>query len=89
MADPRYRCCDWYCQRIYTISEALRAPHPFIEGDEILGCPGCQEVIEGVDAQFLCDEPGCEEPHSCGTLTPEGYRMTCHRHKPERVKGHE
>jgi hypothetical protein len=32
----------------------------------------------------LCDEPGCYDPVSCGTPTPDGYRNTCYEHKPDK-----
>jgi len=34
-------------------AEKLVAPHPFIEGAEIFGCPHCQQCEEGFTA--LCD----------------------------------
>lgn len=36
----------------------------------------------------LCDEPGCFADGSCGTPTPEKYRLTCFKHMPkEKEKG--
>jgi len=42
-------------------------------------CPACRTPE---NFRSLCDEPGCEIEMSCGTLTPDGYRNTCHRHAP-------
>ena len=44
----------------------LIAPHPFIAGDTIAGCPQCREVDEIVNC---CDEPGCKEHATCGMPT--------------------
>lgn len=80
MSETRYRCQD--CEHIFVTSEFLRAPHPFHDAEEITGCPECREVFSDVDAETLCDEPGCDEPTSCGTTTKGGYRRTCYPHRP-------
>jgi hypothetical protein len=71
----KYRC-DWRGQD----HEALRAPDPFNEGDELIACPKCREVSV---LQVACDEPDCWEFVSCGTPTADGYRRTCHKHAPK------
>lgn len=59
-------------------AEKLAAPHPFIEGAEIFGCPHCQQCEEGFTA--LCDSDDCINPVSGGTPTPEGYKFLCYKH---------
>lgn len=57
----------------------LRAPNPFDLSDELTGCPKCREVGT---IRTCCDEPGCWEPDTMGTPTPDGYRRTCWKHQP-------
>lgn len=76
----RYKCneCDYVCDE----SELLSAPNPFIPDDIITGCPRCKlaEVMQGA-----CDEPGCNDFATCGTLTNDNeYRVTCGKHWPGR-----
>ena len=80
MAETRWRCreCNW----ITAESGLPRAPHPFITGRTVEGCPHCFEIG---DFDRICDEPGCDGIQSIGMPTPTGYRMTCHRHAPEEV----
>lgn len=59
-------------------TEKLVAPHPFIEGAEIFGCPYCQRCEEGF--MPLCDYGDCTDPTSGGTPTPEGYQFFCYKH---------
>jgi len=77
MIDERWKCihCDW----IGGIDQMLVAEHPFDPDDEVRGCPDCKEVNPFAR---LCDEPGCTQRATCGTPTPEGYRLACHEHRP-------
>jgi hypothetical protein len=36
-----------------------------------------------LDKEEMCDESGCNEPSTCGTPTPAGYRRTCSDHCPK------
>lgn len=73
----KYTCDN--CYENIKEGELLKAPHPFIEGDNIYGCPNCKEIDKISEA---CDEPDCWRPASCGTPTKDGYRRTCGIHKP-------
>lgn len=68
----RFKCEE--CGKIFEESEMLRAPHPFIPAAEVGGCPSCHEIDLFC---MLCDEPGCQDPVSCGFPSPTGYRQTC------------
>ncbi len=76
----------WACQDCAWRGHAkdlLHGQHPFIEGEEVLGCPQCKNL----DGLFnVCDEAGCWKYVSCGTPTADGYRMTCGDHYPNRNK---
>ena len=72
----RVRCTN--CARVFEEESALTAPHPFIGGRTIMGCPSCQEIGE---FSAICDEPGCEEAHMCGWNSPSGWRKTCWDHR--------
>jgi hypothetical protein len=63
--------CDW----VGTV--LLDAPHPFIEGVRIAGCPDCKEV-DGL--QSACAADDCKREASCGTPTPDGYKHFCYDH---------
>lgn len=76
----KLKCSERRCSWVGTLAQALQAPHPFRDGDEVRGCPDCLEVETLV---YACDEPGCTEEVSCGTPTPGGgYRTTCGKHAP-------
>lgn len=70
----RYLCED--CGHVTT--EPKRANHPFILGEQILGCPECGEVY----IVLACEVDGCLREASCGTNTDDGYRRTCGPHAP-------
>ncbi len=74
--DTKIKCgCGWKGIE----KELLKAPNPYLE-DEIIGfCPKCKDAFELL---YVCDEPGCWEPRTCGTSTKNGYRHTCGKHKP-------
>jgi hypothetical protein len=76
-ADEKLVCeaCNYGCKRRFL----LDAPNPFDPGNRIFGCPGCKSVNT---MRSCCDEPGCWEPDTCGTLTPGGHRRTCGKHQP-------
>ena len=69
----------WRCGWHGDSATVLRAPDPFNEGCELLACPKCHDQT----IRTCCDEPDCWEPDTCGTPTPDGYRRTCWRHKPD------
>ena len=76
-AKCRYWRCGWHGPR----SEVLTAPSPFDPDDQLSVCPKCREA----DPAAGCDEPGCDAEGSCGTPTPDGYRVTCSKHWPGRA----
>lgn len=67
--------CGWSGES----SDLLSAPDPFEVGGTITACPNCKDICSLVVA---CDEPGCYQHASCGTPTENGYRNTCHDHRP-------
>lgn len=73
----KMRCpeCDW----VGPWDSALRAPHPFIEGEEVRGCPECRDIEDFI---LCCDIDGCIEQATMGTPTKDGYRQTCYKHAP-------
>ncbi len=62
-----------------TDDDILSAPSPFEPQFTIYACPACKEIEQ---LRGCCDEPGCWEPDTCGTPTPDGYRRTCGDHVP-------
>lgn len=75
MSATLWKCdeCGWRG----TSEDFKRAPHPFRQGEEIIGCPQCGCTDEFVN---MCDEPGCDREASSGWPSPQGYRRTCHNH---------
>lgn len=71
----RWACndCDWI------EVNRMSAPHPFIPGDTIYGCPHCG----GIDLNGVCEIDGCDEIASCGTPTKGGYARCCGKHFSE------
>jgi hypothetical protein len=67
--------CDWRGQD----DELLKAQNPFDADDIVIGCPKCKSIDSIV---CVCDEDGCWDPGTCGTPTPDGYRNTCWKHRP-------
>lgn len=78
MTDRKLVCqeCNWQGRT----SDCLEATNPFGKEGTIHGCPDCKEVECFATA---CDEDGCWESVTCGTPTPDGYRMTCSKHEPK------
>jgi phage FluMu protein Com len=70
-----WRCvaCNW----VGVEAEMPHAPHPFLPGQCVYGCPKCQEID---DFEILCDVTGCAEVAGCGWPSADGYRHTCHKH---------
>lgn len=68
----KYLCmeCGW------TGTDPLNAPHPFIEGDSVLGCPKCKEM----ELRKACEADDCWQEVSCGMNTQEGYKLLCSKH---------
>lgn len=71
----KWQCDD--CEHVFTAEQFLKAPNPFDERQQIVGCPGCK----GVDGfTNLCDEEDCTTEATCGWNSPKGYRRTCGHH---------
>lgn len=75
----KVKCDERRCEWQGLAHELLTATHPFNVYDKIKGCPKCRQCGTIVP---VCDEPGCWNPASCGTPTPDGYRSTCGNHIP-------
>ena len=71
----------WYCPECEKISfdnELLTAPHPFLEGETLDGCPHCREVVHMTVACWKCDNKAIG-----GATFPAGdYRFHCAQHGP-------
>jgi len=80
MTAPRWICDE--CGHVTTTP--LDAPHPFIEGERVDGCPSCQDCKT---LSRACDEPGCRREATCGTPAPGGYRRVCGDHYEQITKG--
>lgn len=78
----------WECENCNAVSlehELLRAPSPFDQDDELIGCPVCKSC-EGFTE--LCEMPDCEKPATCGGAFADGvYRRTCGQHADWLRKG--
>ena len=77
------RVTRWLCGGCYWLgddAELLHATSPFDPDDTIVACPRCKAVNAVENA---CDEPGCNQPATCGFPDPGGYRRTCFRHYRE------
>lgn len=69
----RNRHCGWNGRE----PETLKAPHPWIEGETLMGCPACKDT----DSLYaICDEAGCLKEVSCGWPSENGCRQTCGSH---------
>ena len=77
----KYICINRHCGWHGMDNEILRSPNPFIDGDELIACPGCREM----ELELACDEPDCWDIASCGTPIVQGYRRTCLQHRPDGV----
>lgn len=78
--DRKVFCGGYTCGWRGGYSEVLVAENPFEKGESITACPNCREIESIVAA---CDEPDCWSGASCGTPTDNGYRWTCHAHRPD------
>lgn len=73
-----------YCRWRGTDKEILKAPNPFLQDENVYGCPECK-TIYGFDK--LCETPDCLNEASIGTPTTDGgYKHHCHHHYPENAK---
>lgn len=79
MPEVRLVCSKHRCDWTGDSNTCLRAADPFNDGSDLLACPFCREQT----LVTCCDEPGCYEPDTCGTPTPNGYRRTCGKHLPK------
>jgi hypothetical protein len=85
--EHRWGCVE--CGWVGTEEMKLRAPSPFDESQEILGCPTCKEVGNFV---LVCDVEGCTANQVDGLVgrTVEGrYFWTCWWHGPNNPKNQE
>jgi hypothetical protein len=69
------RCCE--CD--YVGTAWLSAPHPFVAGDVVIGCPKCHAVDS---LRRCCDFDGCAAPVSSGTPLGDRYVFRCYKHNP-------
>jgi hypothetical protein len=72
----------WYCSECGKVSEHyLTGLHPFLEGQDISGCPNCRNVETLVVA---CYHPGCPNKATGGYPRGHGFRYvwTCFEHRP-------
>lgn len=75
MPDRLKYLCD-SCSWTGTDNEILNAPHPFIAGDTVLGCPKCKEM----ELMRACVWDDCWDKITCGLNTPGGYKQLCSKH---------
>lgn len=76
----------WVCEECRTVTATpLSAPHPFIVGDEVFGCPQCLAAETLIRA---CQFPGCANPATAGYPSAYGFRYvwTCWEHSPSNPK---
>lgn len=78
----KVKCTASFCNWRGHEEDILQGINPFDASDTLDGCPECKG-IETIN--YVCDEPGCWEPISCGTPTSEGYRQTCGEHIQSRL----
>ena len=78
MRQKSWRCRE--CSAITPESKLLVAAHPFIEKENVSGCPNCGALDEYL--REVCDEPRCKDEANCGTPVTNGYRRTCYKHMP-------
>jgi len=81
MEKEKIKCegCNWKGWQ----KDKLTAQNPFDDDAIIVGCPQCKSVEAIV---CVCDEEGCWSETTCGTVTMNGYRRTCGKHRPENRK---
>lgn len=77
-------CTDRRCGWHGLFTQTLESVNPFDPEQNIYACPKCKTVQEFT---VCCDEPDCWERVCCGTPTPDGYRQTCHEHRPFKGDG--
>lgn len=70
--------CGWHGRE----DELLWATSPFAD-EQISACPHCKTVES---TRAACDERDCWDLVSCGTPTPNGYRSTCGKHRPQSAR---
>jgi len=66
-----------YCLHRLTDDDILRAPHPWIPRDFIMGCPACKSVDS---LRAICDAENCWNEASHGAWTRDGYKNLCLNH---------
>jgi|HubBroStandDraft_6_1064221.scaffolds.fasta_scaffold00050_84 hypothetical protein len=79
---PKWKCdeCGW-CG---SDEQLLREQNPFADDiDTMVGCPECREPNSMSRA---CDHESCWQIAGNGTSTPEGYKWTCFKHRPDAAK---
>lgn len=70
-----WRCYE--CDFVQGQDQLLRAPHPFLPDDEIVGCAECR--IAG-SLERLCEAQGCIASATLRLTVPGGYRSVCGWH---------
>lgn len=73
----RGKCTCMECGWRGAQDDLLIGPHPFVDGDDISGCPKCMAVDR---FSTICDEPGCQEIVCSWWRSTDGNRATCHEH---------
>ena len=77
--ERKYICRD--CRFIVNRENILTAPHPFIQGGFVSGCPRCRAVDSFM---FACKVEGCEELPVTSIKEGDEYNFYCHKHFKER-----
>jgi hypothetical protein len=83
--DQKLVCTACDVQMLTSEIDRVADPHPLpnTKPDVWSVCPNCRTPE---NFKTVCDAPGCTLEASCGTPTYEGYRWTCHNHRPDRTK---
>ena len=73
------------CGDLFQSADILRAPSPWREDEEILGCPCCGNVW-GEPMHRICDYEDCENHATCGSPHPtKRYVWRCFEHQPHKT----
>lgn len=76
--DPTKRQCS-ECEWRGPANDLLRAPSPFLDGEELVACPSCGRV-DGTMIFSLCEIQGCNKVATCGTPLAGTYGRLCSAH---------
>jgi len=72
-----FRCTE--CATETPRDDLIKFPDPEMAENYWTICPFCREAEQ---FERMCDAFNCDQTSSCGTPTPDGYRITCYEHKP-------